>query len=75
MSENILSVVPTDPRWQPAPEAGERARAVLAQLAPNPDRTDGELTAEWHETITVVDCGANLERIACPVCGSAVDTE
>lgn len=75
MSENILSIIPTDPRWQPEPEAADRARALLAQLAPNPDRTDDELTAEWHETITVVDCGANLERITCPQCGSAIDTE
>lgn len=74
MSENILSIIPTDPRWQPEPEAADRARALLAQLAPNPDRTDDELTAEWHETITVVDCGANLERITCPLCGSTIDT-
>lgn len=74
MSENILSIIPTNPRWQPEPEAADRARALLTQLTPNPDRTDDELTAKWHETITVVDCGANLERITCPLCGSAIDT-
>ena len=75
MSKNVLSIIPTDPRWQPEPDAAARARELLAQLAPNPDRTDDELTAEWHETITVVDCGSNLERISCPLCGSAIDTE
>jgi hypothetical protein len=60
MSENILSAIPTDPRWQPEPDAASRTRALLARFAPNPDRTDDELTAEWHETITVVDCGSNL---------------
>lgn len=75
MSENILSIIPTDPRWQPEPGAADRDRTLLAQLAPNPDRTDDELTADWHETITVVDCGANLEEITCPLCNAAINTE
>jgi hypothetical protein len=75
MSDNILSVIPTDPHWQPGHEQADRARELLAQFAPDPDRLDSELTAEWHETITAVDCGANLERITCPLCSAAIDTE
>ena len=76
MSENVLSVIPTSPSWQPTLEQADRARELLAQLAPaDPDRLDWDLKVEWHETITVVDCGANLERITCPQCRSQIDTE
>ena len=65
MSENILSVIPTDPRWQPGREEGDRARALMARLAAETDRPRLEPKAEWRDTITVADCGANLERIIC----------
>lgn len=76
MSDNVLSVIPIDPRWQPSPQQADCARDLLTQLAPHdPDRLDWELRTEWHETITVVDCGANLERITCPLCAAGIDTE
>lgn len=75
MSENVLSVIPADPHWQPGHESAARARDLLAQFAPDSDRPESELKAEWHETVTVVDCGANLERIGCPLCGAEIDTE
>ena len=75
MSENVLSIIPTDPRWQPGQEQAERARRLLAEFAPDPDRDNSDFKAEWHETITVVDCGGNLERITCPLCGATIDTE
>ena len=75
MSENVLSIIPTDPRWQPGHQRVVRARLLLAKLAPDPDRDESDLKAAWHETITVVDCGGNLERITCPLCGAVIDTE
>ncbi|MEE1838548.1 hypothetical protein ACIODX_38345 [Streptomyces sp. NPDC088190] len=36
---------------------------------------DVEIDVTWHDVITVVDCGANLERIGCPLCGASIDTE
>lgn len=76
MSANILSVIPTDPRWQPEPEQADRARQLLAAIAPaDPGRLDWELRVEWHTTITVVDSGECLESITCPVCTAAIDIE
>ena len=76
MSDNILSIIPADPYWQPAAEAAEAAMAVFRRLAP---QLDGFVTTEyritWHERVAVVDCGASLERIECPVCQDAVDVE
>ncbi|MFW6692168.1 hypothetical protein [Streptomyces sp. MAR4 CNX-425] len=48
MSDDVLSVIPTDPRWQPA-----------------------EIDVTWHDTLTVVDCGQNLQKIGCPHCGAS----
>ncbi|MFC8828879.1 hypothetical protein ACFT9I_26420 [Streptomyces sp. NPDC057137] len=74
MSDNILSVIPTDPHWQPDPEAADRAAAIAAELAPGPpDGIEPEVEVSWHDAITIVDCGANLMAIGCPRCGGSVD--
>lgn len=76
MSDNILSIIPADPHWQPAAETADAAMSVFRRLAP---QLDGFVTTEyritWHDQVTAVDCGANLERIECPVCQNAVDVE
>lgn len=65
ISDNILSIIPAD-----------AAMAVLRRLAP---QLNGFVTTEyritWHEKVSVVDCGANLERIECLVCQVAIDVE
>ena len=76
VSEDVLSIIPTDPAWQPDRSAGERAAALAADLAPGlPGGVDVAIDTTWHEALTVVDCGANLERIGCPHCGTEIDTE
>ncbi|SDW33766.1 hypothetical protein SAMN05216215_1002293 [Saccharopolyspora shandongensis] len=74
MSEDVLSVIPADPRWQPDRAAADRAAAVAARLAPG---TAGgasvEIRMTWHDEMTAIDCGDNLERIGCPHCGASID--
>ncbi len=69
VSDDYLTVIPTDPWWQPAEEAAERAAAVVAALLPDRDG-GGEQEVTWHDTVEVVTCGQNLERIRCPGCGA-----
>ncbi|MET8448464.1 hypothetical protein [Streptomyces sp. NPDC005209] len=74
MSDDILSVIPTDPHWQPGPAAGERAAALVAELAPgHPDGVEAEIEIDWYDALTFVDCGADLRRVGCPHCGAAID--
>jgi hypothetical protein len=75
MSDFVLSVIPTDPRWQPSREAGERMAAILRQLAEEAGEEEDEFEVHWHERIAVVDCGENLERITCPLCSGVIDRE
>ncbi|MGW6619491.1 hypothetical protein ACWGA0_39335 [Streptomyces erythrochromogenes] len=69
MSDDYLTVIPTDPYWQPSTEAGDRAAAALARMLPDDEARRG-LQAQWHESVEVVYCGANLRTISCPHCGA-----
>lgn len=81
MSESVLSVIPTDPHWQPAPDPGKRAAALVLELVsgfpddPHADPDAVELDLDWHEAITAVDCGSNLVNIRCPHCDGSIDPE
>lgn len=75
MSDDVLSVIPTDPRWRPDRDAAERAAALVASLEPgDPDGADIEIEVSRYDTITPVECGGNLVAIGCPLCGGPVDT-
>ncbi|MCX5559747.1 hypothetical protein [Streptomyces sp. NBC_00038] len=69
MSGNFLTVIPTDPYWQPSRDVADRAAAVLSGMLPDDDAHRG-LEAKWHDSVEVVYCGANLEKISCPHCGA-----
>jgi hypothetical protein len=75
VSENALSVMPAGPRWQPAPDAGDRAAALVLELVSGPPDADHtshagpdavELDVDRYEALTPVDCGQNLASIRCP---------
>ncbi|MGW2256011.1 hypothetical protein ACWCXH_38590 [Kitasatospora sp. NPDC001660] len=53
-----MSVVPTDPHWQPGQAAADRAAAIMADLTSDDDDVGIDVT--WHDTLAVVGCGANL---------------
>ena len=73
MSDNYLTVIPTDPYWRPGREAADRAAAVLAGMLPDDDARRG-MDVMWHDTVEMVHCYANLTKISCPCCGAALDT-
>ncbi|KJS56216.1 hypothetical protein VM98_08590 [Streptomyces rubellomurinus subsp. indigoferus] len=73
MSDDVLSVIPTDPYWQPDAAAAERALALVAELIGEDD--DAELEVSRHDRPAAVDCGENLVSIGCPHCGGPVDPQ
>jgi hypothetical protein len=63
MSDNWIALVPENPRFVPKAAQQRRARDRFAEIAPDADEI---------ETVQFFDCGANLERIRCPSCGSEI---
>jgi hypothetical protein len=65
-----VSVLPADRA------AADSAAAIVAELAPGtPEGEDAEIDVTWHDTLTVIDSGENLEKIVCPLCGATIGTE
>ncbi len=76
MSDDVPSVIPTDPNWQPEPAAGARAAALMETLVPGaPGAVEVDIDVTWQDMLAFVDCGQNLERIGCPHCGNEIDIE
>ena len=66
MSDNWLQFIPVDPTYQPAEEAAECARALLAKFTPVAD----EINAEFKVTTEFFHPGSNWSGVRCPLCGA-----
>ncbi|MBI4940957.1 MAG: hypothetical protein HY830_09435 [Actinobacteria bacterium] len=74
MSDDVLSVVPSDPCWQPDRATGQRVAELVTSLT-LVDGDGGWCEVTWHDDVALVDCGGNLERIGCLGCGRQLDGE
>lgn len=76
MSDNVLSVIPTDPHWQPERPAAARATALVTALTGGlAVDTVVEIDVDWYDVPAVVDSGQNLTRIGCPHCRGWIDLD
>jgi hypothetical protein len=71
MSDDVLQIIPTAPRWVPTRANGAAAVAALREMTP----LAGEATARLSDEVELVDAGANFESIRCPLCGDQIDIE
>jgi hypothetical protein len=71
MSDNWIALVPEDPRFVPNAAARRRARDRFAEVAPEAD----DIEIKVSDTAQFFDCGANLVRICCPLCGSEISVD
>src|SRR5262245_16565106 len=69
MSDDVLIVVPRDPRHVPSTKSQQLLLEALRTLAPKAD----EITSEAVEQIAFFDAGQNFERIVCPACNSQLE--
>jgi hypothetical protein len=75
MSDDVLSIIPTEPHWQPDQAGGRRAAGLVARLVPDDGGIDAHIDVTWHDSLTLVDCAQNLETITCPLCDERIDLE
>jgi len=66
MSDHYLQLIPTDPQFQPSPEAAERARHLPATFTPQAD----SVTTRFEEQVEFFHPGSNGSEIHCPACGA-----
>ena len=71
MSDNYLTLIPTDPYFVPTDEEMREAQAALAALVPNA----GQVIARVTPAPAFVDAGVNFQRVSCNECGSEIPQE
>jgi hypothetical protein len=69
VSDNFLFVIPADPWHVPSATAQQAAKQALRRYAPKVQVIETSITS----VPTFIDCGANLEHVACPHCGKHID--
>lgn len=65
MSDYYVKIIPDNPYCHVDAQAAERVQSYLEECM-----AAMSVTVERHETPAFVDCGAYLQEIACPFCGS-----
>lgn len=68
MSDNWVIIVPKIPEHVPSSEQVHAALALMKETMANAD----EIEIVQKEHVQFFDCGANLETIICPRCGTAI---
>lgn len=66
MSDTVLRYVPTDPHWQPTPEAAAKAVSLLETIAPRAD----EVKSRFEDEVRFFDPGENWSGVECSACGA-----
>ena len=61
MSDNVLRLIPEDPRWAPDEVVLRRATDVVRDLVPGAE----SVHAERYDDAVFVDAGGNSERVEC----------
>jgi hypothetical protein len=66
MSDTWLKFIPTNPNFQPSLDAAEKAKAVLASLAPKAH----EITVAFTDSVEFINPMGNWSGVRCPSCGA-----
>jgi hypothetical protein len=71
MSDHWIGIIPRDPFFVPKDDGIARAKAFMAEVAPEAE----DITSETSDVVRFRDCGANLESIRCPICGTDLSSD
>jgi len=67
VSDDILSIIATNPSWQPSAEQANEALGVLTSLLPGV-----QVSVDHCRRIEFFDAGSNLIGVTCHLCGADV---
>ncbi|MDW6066043.1 hypothetical protein SAZ11_60075 [Streptomyces sp. FXJ1.4098] len=64
MSDDVLSIIPTDPQWQPGRDAAGRVVSLVEELTPGVvDGVEVEIDVMWHDVVTVSRSGTRTPLV------------
>ena len=66
MSHNILRLIATEPEYVPDPRQQQAGQHLLATFVGRSTEVRGTV----EDDVAFVDCGANMDRMSCPLCGA-----
>lgn len=75
MSDDYIRLVPTDPNWQPEPEAAAAVVAYVASLFSGPGDAVEKVKQTFYDRVTLIDAGMYTERITCPRCAGDISMD
>ncbi|MEN3615256.1 hypothetical protein AAH979_37735 [Plantactinospora sp. ZYX-F-223] len=61
-------MIPTDPGWQPTPEAAAAAVAYVASLFSGLGDAVEDVRPKFYDRVTLIDAGEYTTQITCPRC-------
>lgn len=73
MSDFLVRVFPSDPTWQPLPEAARAAADLVGTILTADGNTVDDLEVDVYERFTVIDAGENTDSMTCSACGVVSD--
>jgi len=73
VSEFAIRLIPTNPDWQPSPEAAAAAVAYVARLFSGAGEAVEQVDHKFYDRVTLIDAGENTTRITCSRCEGDID--
>src|ERR1700741_243305 len=70
MSDNWLQLIPSDPEFQPSPQAASQACSLLSTFVPEAD----DVSVSFKSTTEFFHPGANWSGVQCSSCGADAET-
>ncbi|WP_412029597.1 hypothetical protein [Deinococcus yunweiensis] len=71
MSDNWITIIPTEPTFVPDEAGAQSGLALLEGFAPNSEN----VRVIDSDRIVFIDAGANFESMRCPACRAELDIE
>lgn len=75
VSDNWIRLIPTAPTWKPESTAAEAALAYVSGLFAGPGDSTDEVSAEYHDRVSMIDSGVNTASFTCAACSVVTDVD
>lgn len=75
VSDNWVRLIPSAPTWYPESTAAESAVAYVSGLFAGPGDSTDEVSAHFHDAVSLIDSGVNTAYFTCTACSVITDVD